>query len=69
MTPKAHPEWKQLANKIEPWVAVTELFTYEVLESLAGIDIRSSRGRSQFLLERFRRYALEVVGIVVQVRD
>ncbi len=61
MTPKAHPEWKQLANKIEPLVAVTELFTYEVLESLAGIDIRSSRGRSQF--ERFRRYALEEWGL------
>lgn len=55
---KKHPEWKQLKNSIAPLVEAGEkFFDYETLRELAGIDIKSTRGRQQFI--RFRREALK----------
>lgn len=51
-----HPEWKRLFDAICIMVAENsdkKVFSYEELEMLAGIDIRTSRGRKQF--ERFNR--------------
>lgn len=47
------PEWKQLHDCIIPLLDQGETnFSYETLQELAGIDIRSPRGRQQFY--RFR---------------
>lgn len=56
-----HPEWKRLAAEIQPLLETTKAFSYELLKALAGIDIRSSRGRQQF--DRFRRHALDEWGL------
>jgi hypothetical protein len=64
MTPtnvNPHPEWKRLAKELEPLVATTRFFTYEVLAALSGIDVRTSRGRGQF--QRFRKFALAEWGL------
>jgi hypothetical protein len=53
-----YPEWKQLYDSILPLIAAGQkTFGYDVLESLAGLDIRSDRGRLQFY--RFRREMLK----------
>ena len=56
-----HPEWKRLAEEIQPLLETTKAFSYELLKALAGVDIRTVRGRQQF--ERFRRYALDEWGV------
>ncbi len=62
MTPQVHPhpEWKRLAAEIQPLLA-QERFTYEELATLAGVDVRTSRGRQQF--DRFRKHALNEWGV------
>ena len=52
-----YPEWRQLTTRIKPLLDKQEQFSYAELEELAGIDIRSDRGRSQFY--KFRREALK----------
>src|SRR5262245_22110957 len=60
-TAHPHPEWKRLAEEIQPLLETCKAFSYELLQALAGIDIRTMRGRAQF--ERFRRYALDEWGL------
>lgn len=44
-----HPEWKRLLDGIGPLIDGGETnFSYDVLADLAGIDIRTPRGRQQF---------------------
>ncbi|HXA25631.1 MAG TPA: hypothetical protein VNW90_25410 [Acetobacteraceae bacterium] len=44
-----HPEWKRLLDGIGPLLDRGETnFSYEVLGELAGVDIRTPRGRQQF---------------------
>lgn len=58
ITTSRFPEWKALYDAIVPLVDAGEkTFSYDVLESLAGIDVRSDRGRLQFY--RFRRELLK----------
>ena len=57
----SHPEWKRLAEEIQPLLETTKAFSYELLKALSGIDIRTDRGRRQF--ERFRRHALDEWGL------
>jgi hypothetical protein len=48
-----HPEWKRLLDGIRPLLDAGETnFSYDVLGELAGLDIRTARGRQQFY--RFR---------------
>lgn len=59
-----HPEWKRLLDEVT--TRVTEnpdkrLFTYEELESMAGIDIRSIRGRQQF--DRFAQESEKILSL------
>lgn len=51
MTPNVHrhPEWKRLYDALCPTLSSDQLWSYEDLSSAAGIDIRSLRGRQQFL--------------------
>jgi hypothetical protein len=56
-----HPEWKRLAEEIQPLLETTRAFSYELLKALSGIDIQTMRGRQQF--ERFRRHALDEWGL------
>jgi hypothetical protein len=52
-----YPEWKTLTDRIGPLLDQGQsIFTYTELTELAGIDIRSSRGRQQFY--RFRNHIL-----------
>lgn len=53
-----HPEWRRLLEALTPELEIGQrrLFGYEELNTLAGIDVRSSKGRRQFL--RFAREAL-----------
>jgi len=52
------PEWKRLFDSILPLIAAGQkTFSYDVLEELAGLDIRSDRGRLQFY--RFRKEVLK----------
>lgn len=44
-----HPEWKRLLEAISSMLEIGRLYTYEELSEMAGIDIRSLRGRAQFL--------------------
>jgi hypothetical protein len=53
---KPYPEWKQLLASIEPLLETKKEFTYDELRELAGIDVRTDRGRQQFY--KFRRVAL-----------
>ena len=57
-----HPEYKRLLESIKPLLdgGKTE-FGYEELEKLAGVDIRSVRGRNQW--QRFRWKALDAWGV------
>jgi len=54
---RAHPEWRvlfeQLADRLEPG----QFLPYEELKRIAGIDIRTTRGRQQFF--RFAKELLE----------
>jgi len=53
-----YPEWRALYDAILPHLDAGETsFTYDVLSSLAKIDIREHRGRAQFY--RFRRQMLK----------
>jgi hypothetical protein len=52
-----YPEWRQLTKLIEPLLKTQTQFSYDELQTLAGVDIRSDRGRQQFY--RFRREALK----------
>ena len=52
-----YPEWRQLTKLIEPLLQTRTQFSYDELEELAGVDIRSDRGRHQFY--KFRREALK----------
>lgn len=60
-TAHPHPEWKRLAEEIQPLLETRKAFEYPELSLLAGVDIQSPRGRNQF--ERFRRYALAEWGL------
>lgn len=44
-----HPEWKRLYKGIVPLLEHGREFDYRELSALAGIDVRSNRGRAQFL--------------------
>jgi hypothetical protein len=52
---RPHPEWKQLWHEMNTVLATGQLWGYSELQTIAGIDVRSSRGRAQFL-----RFAREV---------
>lgn len=44
-----HPEWKRLKEAIEPLLDQGQtIFSYDELAAMAGIDIRTPRGRGQF---------------------
>jgi len=43
-----HPEWKRLYKALIPALKHDREFGYEELSALAGIDVRSDRGRAQF---------------------
>lgn len=51
-----HPEWKRLIDSTQELAEPGRFFSFEELSELAGIDIRSARGRSQ--LVKFRRHLL-----------
>ena len=52
------PEWKTLVDRIGALLDAGQvMFTYAELSALAGIDIESHRGRSQFY--KFRRHILK----------
>jgi len=53
---RPYPEWRQLLASIKPFLESKREFSYDELKELAGIDIRTSRGRSQFY--KFRKHAL-----------
>jgi len=53
------PEWKALYDAILPLIQSGQTaFTYEELNALSGLDVRSDRGRGQFY--RFRRELLKI---------
>jgi len=43
-----HPEWKRLFDAMEAVYQAKDRYTYDELEVMAGINIRSFRGRMQF---------------------
>jgi hypothetical protein len=51
-----HPEWKRLIDECAPLAQPGRFFTWDELTELAGIDIRSPKGRVQF--QRFRNELL-----------
>lgn len=51
-----HPEWRRLLESTEELAVPGRFFSFEELSELAGIDIRTSRGRSQ--LVKFRKHLL-----------
>jgi hypothetical protein len=53
---RPHPEWKQLLSAIKPFLESKNEFSYDELAELAGVDVRTSRGRGQFY--KFRKHAL-----------
>src|SRR5215471_7924507 len=53
---RPYPEWRQLKTNIEPLLQEKTQYSYDDLEKLAGVDIRSERGRQQFY--KFRKQAL-----------
>ena len=61
-----HPEWKRLVANIEPLLGTRSEFSYDELAELAGIDVRTPRGRAQLtrasraILERWNKH-LEVM--------
>ena len=58
------PEWKRLFDKFCEVVATgseQKVWTYEELEGMAGLDIRTPRGRQQF--ERFNRECRENLSL------
>jgi hypothetical protein len=57
----AHPEWKRLYEELRSRVEAGQLWTYEELKELAGIDIRTSRGRQQF--HRFAKEVLDALDL------
>lgn len=58
MNTHPHPEWKRLLAEAAPLVTDGKSdFSYEELNRLAGVDIRTSRGRQQF--HRFAKAALK----------
>jgi hypothetical protein len=52
-----YPEWRQLKERIQKLVPLKSKFSYDELEQLSGVDVRTARGRAQFY--RFRREALK----------
>lgn len=59
-----HPEWKRLFEKIGNIIQEgnhEKTFTYKELNELAGINIKSSRGRQQF--ERFNKECRSVLNV------
>lgn len=56
-----HPEWKRLYDALAPRLDSGQFYDYEALAELAGLDIRSSRGRGQFL--RFAREVLDTMQL------
>ena len=54
-----YPEWRELYDRALPLILGGQTaFEYAELDALAGLDIRSDRGRGQFY--RFRRELLKV---------
>lgn len=53
----AHPEWKRLIEALSLKLEIGKVYTYDELNELAGVDIRSNRGRRQFF--HFAREILE----------
>jgi hypothetical protein len=57
-----HPEWRRLYTAGAELIAGgKDFFNYEELQSLSGVDIRTPRGRQQFL--RFRMECLTKLSI------
>ena len=65
-TTHPHPEWKRLVANLEPLLNVKSEFSYSELAELAGVDVQTTRGRSQLIrasreiLQRWDKH-LEVV--------
>lgn len=59
--PYRHPEWRRLYDALAPRLVEDLMLPYEELSALAGINIRSARGRAQFL--RFRDEVLTVQNL------
>jgi hypothetical protein len=59
-----HPEWKRLFQKVSEVLQEgnhENIFTYKELNEMAGIDIKSPRGRQQF--ERFNKECRSILSI------
>ena len=56
MSTHPHPEWKRLFESTAPLAEPGRFFSFDELSELAGIDIRSPRGRQQVI--KFRRHLL-----------
>jgi len=54
---KPYPEWRQLLDAVRSLRESKTQYSYDDLKELAGIDIRTERGRQQFY--RFRKVALK----------
>lgn len=52
-----HPEWKRLYDAVKDTLELGKFYDYKALNELAGVNIQSSRGRTQFL--RFAEEVLE----------
>lgn len=44
-----HPEWKRIYDGIATSIEIGRLLTYAELSAIGGVDVRSLRGRQQFL--------------------
>ena len=44
----AHPEWKRLYEGLVPITQLGQEYKYALLSDLAGVNVRSARGRRQF---------------------
>lgn len=63
-----HPEWKRLYDELATKLEPGQEWSYKILQELAGIDIRTTRGRHQFL--RCREEVLKKLGWWLEnVRD
>jgi len=60
-----HPEWKRLFTAVSPRVETQTEWTYRELSEMAGIDIRSPKGRQQFY--RFQKEMLLTLQLCWEV--
>jgi hypothetical protein len=61
----AHPEWKRLFAAMKDLLEHDQSWTYDELNELAGTDIRTPHGRSQFT--RFRKEVRTVLNFHFEV--